>query len=630
MNSRPASRLAALLVFLAAAGAATYWRNGGTGTVGAEPTAAAVSPAVSNSLNPVLPGDATHPGLTVVPAKVSMPANVRLRASFNDGPHDPQQLTPDQRIAAVGQVLIANNAPDDSITAATLAPDAVTATSPAAGSFTGPRITSGALSANQLASGAVPSPQLVSGAAAANFNASGPTGAASSELASSATGNTAALVNALSVKIGRGDLWQQRVNGTPPSARGLNTAVWTGSEMIVWGGSGSGNLNTGGRYNPATDTWTAMSTTGAPTGRYAHTAVWTGSEMIVWGGISDSSFFGDGARYNPTTNTWTPVTSTGAPTARGLHTAVWTGTEMIVWGGLINGPDIVGSDFNNGACYNPASNTWTPVNTTGAPAAREQHTAVWTGSEMIVWGGVNYSGSGGTQVALHDGARYNRTTNSWTAMSATGAPAVRSGHTALWTGTELVVWGGAYYNGVSVIALNDGARYAPAADTWTAVSTTGAPSARQNHKAVWTGSEMIIWGGEEPAGNYLNDGGRYHPADNSWTTVTTIGAPAVARYEHTAVWTGSEMIVWGGFGDPNSVLNDTWTYRSYPPTYVSLVFGPIVSGNTYTVQRSADLSATSWLPLTGATQTDVGSERTVIDSQVTGSKAFYRVLITAP
>ena len=32
-------------------------------------------------------------------------------------------------------------------------------------------------------------------------------------------------------------------------------------------------------------------------------------------------------------------------------------------------------------------------------------------------------------------------------------------------------------------------------DTWTATSTTNAPSARPGHTAVWTGSEMIVWGG---------------------------------------------------------------------------------------------------------------------------------------
>ena len=55
--------------------------------------------------------------------------------------------------------------------------------------------------------------------------------------------------------------------------------------MIVWGGEFNGGyLNTGGRYNPGTDSWMATSTTNAPAGRYGHTAVWTGSEMIVWGG----------------------------------------------------------------------------------------------------------------------------------------------------------------------------------------------------------------------------------------------------------------------------------------------------------------------------------------------------------
>ena len=37
--------------------------------------------------------------------------------------------------------------------------------------------------------------------------------------------------------------------------------------MIVWGGAGNGLLNTGGRYNPSTDSWTATSTTTAAEGR---------------------------------------------------------------------------------------------------------------------------------------------------------------------------------------------------------------------------------------------------------------------------------------------------------------------------------------------------------------------------
>ena len=46
-----------------------------------------------------------------------------------------------------------------------------------------------------------------------------------------------------------------------------HTAVWTGTEMIVWGGgTNTTSLNTGGRYNPSTDSWTATTTTNAAQG----------------------------------------------------------------------------------------------------------------------------------------------------------------------------------------------------------------------------------------------------------------------------------------------------------------------------------------------------------------------------
>ena len=60
--------------------------------------------------------------------------------------------------------------------------------------------------------------------------------------------------------------------------------------MIVWGGdTASGQTDTGSIYNPSTDTWSATPLTDAPTGRNEHTAIWTGTEMIVWGGRTSSS-----------------------------------------------------------------------------------------------------------------------------------------------------------------------------------------------------------------------------------------------------------------------------------------------------------------------------------------------------
>ena len=96
-------------------------------------------------------------------------------------------------------------------------------------------------------------------------------------------------------------------------------------------------IHPGGRYNPNTNSWTATSTVNAPSGRVAPKAVWTGTEMIVWGGVSFVGpgyvYFNTGGRYNPDTNTWTATSTVNAPEGRSSHTAVWNGGEMIVWGG---------------------------------------------------------------------------------------------------------------------------------------------------------------------------------------------------------------------------------------------------------------------------------------------------------
>src|SRR5438309_3817687 len=128
---------------------------------------------------------------------------------------------------------------------------------------------------------------------------------------------------------------------------------------------------------------------------------------------------------------------------------------------------------------------------------------------MIVWGGYN-SGS-----SLNTGGRYNPCTDSWTATNTTNAPAARRYHTAVWTGSDVIVWGGV---GSGPIALNSGGRYNPSSDSWTATSTSSAPAGRFQHSAVWTGSEMIVWGGNAGQfGGLLNTGGRYNPGTDSWT-----------------------------------------------------------------------------------------------------------------
>ena len=320
--------------------------------------------------------------------------------------------------------------------------------------------------------------------------------------------------------------WQPTSTTGAPTGRDSHTVVWTGSGMIVWGGyedSTGTYVNTGGRYDPATDSWLSTSTTGAPTGRGVQTAAWTGSGMIVWGGYEDSTgtYVNTGGLYDPATDSWLSTSIASAPVGRESHTAVWTGSAMIVWGGF----DFTGTMVNTGGRYDPATDSWLSTSTTGAPTGRVRHTAVWTGSAMIVWGGWD-----STAVRMNTGGRYDPATDSWLSTSTTGAPAGRNYHTAVWTGSAMIVWGG--YDSTTM-QVNTGGRYDPATNSWTATSTgANVPQGRASHTAVWTGSRMIVWGGSGSTYTYVNTGGRYDPATDTWQLSSTAGAPTAKGIPH--------------------------------------------------------------------------------------------------
>ena len=103
-----------------------------------------------------------------------------------------------------------------------------------------------------------------------------------------------------------------------------------------WGGaiSGSTVTNSGAKYNPSTDQWTTISTTNAPSGRTRHVAGWTGSKMIVIGGTSSAGGSGtstDGGMYDPSSDTWTSIPSSNYPSTR--MNGVWLGDRMLIRGG---------------------------------------------------------------------------------------------------------------------------------------------------------------------------------------------------------------------------------------------------------------------------------------------------------
>ena len=156
---------------------------------------------------------------------------------------------------------------------------------------------------------------------------------------------------------------------------------------------------------------------------------------------------------------------------------------------------------------------------------------------MIVWGG---TASSGTQ-AFADGAGYDPVTNAWHAIASSPLSA-RVGASATWTGSELVVWGGFDQSVDPNHAADDGAAYSPGSDSWRRLPA--APLAARGYaSAIWTGSEVIVIGGQDDSSQtYFVDAAAYDPSTNSWRSLPPFlkshGFDAIA-----AVWAGDRLVV---------------------------------------------------------------------------------------
>ena len=357
------------------------------------------------------------------------------------------------------------------------------------------------------------------------------------------------------------DPWEPTSLAGVPDPRSRHVAVWdsTDKTMIVWGGrTAAGSTATGGVYNPATNTWTATSLANAPSARVDATAVWDDVEkaMIVWGGratLGGSLALGSGALYYPAKNVWkTVAVDASTPSARWGHTAVWTGMKMIVWGG-----ENAAGQLGDGGTFDPGNGSWAQIPAGPVPTPRTNHTAVWTGDtnkSMLVWGGF---GLDATPAAVYfaDGGVFDFQSSIWAPMSPGGTPpTARSQATAVWTGMNMLVWGGADSTGY----LNDGAKFV--SGMWFPISNPQ-PAARAGHSAAWmtttAGNRMMVWGGIGASG-YLNSGALLDEVQLTWSQ--PLPTAPIARAHHSTVINGdlgSKMIIWGGDVSGGSGLTDT-------------------------------------------------------------------------
>ena len=206
------------------------------------------------------------------------------------------------------------------------------------------------------------------------------------------------------------------------------------------------------------------------------------------------------------------------------------------------------------------------------PEVRSGAATAWTGSELLVWGGYEFVGSGDEDPDA-DGFVYDADPRRWASMPA--APLQGRSDTAFaWTGRELLIWGGWDGGFRDEPYFDDGAAFDPVAGTWRVLAP--APIEARSAFSVWTGDELIVWGSRERAARRL-DGAAYDPSTNTWRTIAD--GPTDFT-DGSAVWSGEEMIVFGAALDGNN--------HADTPTAVAAAYDP--AANTWRELPPSDLS----------------------------------------
>lgn len=328
-----------------------------------------------------------------------------------------------------------------------------------------------------------------------------------------------------------------------PPAAGM-AGVWTGRQLVVWGGSAAGGAAAGGdggtwhpagagaAYDPATDRWEVLPP--APvTARVGATAVWSGREVLVWGGAAGpDAFFADGAAYDPAARRWRKLPAAPIRPRTG-HEAVWTGREMVVWGGYPRCCPIDSVLHDPAAAaFDPATDRWRRIGDVPPPWSGDDGTAVTVaeGDRPLVW----------RKGRL---AAFDPTYSMWSEVPGAhppGAPAdpalpsTTADPFALGTATdgEVFTWTG---------RSGDlrGLAWRAADATWRRTATLGA----QGGGRLTAGGPGRIYAAAGQSTRVLE----YRVGEDRWEELPL--PPIPTRSYATLVWTGSELLFWGGSGD---------------------------------------------------------------------------------
>lgn len=151
------------------------------------------------------------------------------------------------------------------------------------------------------------------------------------------------------------------------------------------------------------------------------------SAEIVWAPLGDDLFVAghdEAAILATGSGTWRPVASPPRSLLAPGAAIVWTGAELLFWGG--SDPSFDGPN-GEGLAYSPRTNTWRTM--AAAPIdLRAPRVYGLVDGELMIWGGIRFDGplelpaSAPAAREYEDAASYDPSTNSWRPLNSNAPP----------------------------------------------------------------------------------------------------------------------------------------------------------------------------------------------------------------
>jgi hypothetical protein len=317
------------------------------------------------------------------------------------------------------------------------------------------------------------------------------------------------------------------VDPGPLVPRGGHQVMWTGEEMIVWGGSVADtppNLVDGAAFGPDTSTWRSLAAAAVEAPQQT-AAVWAGDRMIVVSGDSTLAYEAD-------RDTWETI-GDGLDLSSELHIR-WTGSTVAVW------------TANGISTFTPTTGMWTQLPDPGFGGPGR-----WEGHLLSASGGL-------VAVGLDAPVCSGRLAARWNGVEWDPVPEVDL------TNGELADCGLANQSAVidgQLIFWEDRAHPTMAfdfrTDRWEKVDTIPLSGTEGASGAIEVGSGILVPQGTEAA---------WLPSvDASWIMLDMPGQGS----DLDMIWTGDVVVMWGstccyGAGDdPFSI--DAWRWTMLGP-----------------------------------------------------------------